>query len=277
MAENGPRGFLYEPRYEIEVVMLFGLMIPHLHDSFVVEAYNDAFPDCFASMNGQRIGIEFELLSGNFFEQHHDRDPRMKDCDMLICWKNNRRDRTLRKGDREFVKAGSKEIEILALHDELKNNNSLQRYIIRGRKPDLDATNKDNFFRQLKERATNQKFDWINEIFNWASAHPELEIRWGGGKRIYTMRVYVKKWDVDPVFIAGDGSINIQYIGNPGNYPWRLPEATQARLIEIFGHKKRTWPQAPLNSEKDLENVKLALQIMIEDSKSSDLTWHPGT
>src|SRR5207249_11449991 len=88
-AESSPRGFLYEPEYEEEVVMLFGLIIPRLNDSYLIESCSGAFPDCFALRNGQRIGIEFELLSGNFFAQRHERDPRLKDCSMLVCWKNN--------------------------------------------------------------------------------------------------------------------------------------------------------------------------------------------
>ncbi len=39
------RGLLYEPTYESEVILLFGLLIPHFKDDFVIDSYFGSFPD----------------------------------------------------------------------------------------------------------------------------------------------------------------------------------------------------------------------------------------
>jgi hypothetical protein len=47
------RGLLYEPTYENEVVLLFGLLIPYCKDEFVIDRYFGSFPDCIARRNGE--------------------------------------------------------------------------------------------------------------------------------------------------------------------------------------------------------------------------------
>jgi len=61
------RGLRYEPSYEDEVLILFSMLIPHFKDRFVIDSYTGAFPDCYATRNGEAVGIEFELLSSHFF------------------------------------------------------------------------------------------------------------------------------------------------------------------------------------------------------------------
>jgi hypothetical protein len=56
------RGLLYNPSYENEVVLLFGLLMPYLDSQFVIDEYSGSFPDCIALKNGKEIGIEFEEI-----------------------------------------------------------------------------------------------------------------------------------------------------------------------------------------------------------------------
>jgi hypothetical protein len=83
------RGLKYAPSYEAEVVMLFGMMLPHLKGRFEIDEYNDAFPDCSADLDGTPVGIEFELKASNFRSQKHDLDPRLPNCNLLVCWEND--------------------------------------------------------------------------------------------------------------------------------------------------------------------------------------------
>jgi hypothetical protein len=274
-AEEHPRGFVYEPTYEEEVVMLFGRLIPDLRDDFLIYSFSGAFPDCIADRNGQRVEMEFELYSSHFFAHHHDRDEKVKDCDLLVCWKNDTPYRTERRGGKVFMRAGNREIEVIALDEVVRSlDGGSHKIIIRGKSPKLEKVNRQTFFEQLEKNAPQEKFHWIKQLHDWAAECPQLEIRWGGGKRLYTMRFYVKRWNVDPIFITGNGSVAIQYAGNPSISPWELPPETQSKLRQIFGHKNQKWPDAPLRNEGDFENLKKALQISIEDSESSDLVWH---
>lgn len=50
------RGLLYYPTLENEVIMLFGLILPHLQDSFVVDQGDfGVFPDCYALRNSKSV------------------------------------------------------------------------------------------------------------------------------------------------------------------------------------------------------------------------------
>lgn len=69
--------------------MLFGMILGYLDDRFEIEEYNDEFPDCSARINGKQVGIEFELYASNFKAQKHHLDPRLPNCNYLICWKND--------------------------------------------------------------------------------------------------------------------------------------------------------------------------------------------
>src|SRR3990170_7734046 len=110
------RGLLYNPTLDNEVVMLFGLLIPHLPDSFAIEKGDSGtFPDCFAMRNGQRIGIEFELFASYFNHQNNDN---LTKCSLLVCWKNDIRNITIRDG-KEFFYVKGHEIEIIALDKQV--------------------------------------------------------------------------------------------------------------------------------------------------------------
>lgn len=81
------RGFAGEPRSEMTVVFLFGLLYDHLEFPFVVTAVNDTFPDCEGvdPSTGKTIHIEFELLSRHYVDHGHP----IEGCDYIVCWKDN--------------------------------------------------------------------------------------------------------------------------------------------------------------------------------------------
>jgi len=84
------KGLSYPPVLESEVLVLFGMLIPHLDDEFIVKEFNSSpgFPDCYALRNGEEIGIEFEVDSRNFYEHKHHMDPDVDKCNLIVCYKN---------------------------------------------------------------------------------------------------------------------------------------------------------------------------------------------
>jgi len=274
--ESDFRGLLYEPTNEEEVLILFSLLIPYLTDSFIIDYFSGAFPDCRARRKRQEIGIEFEFLASHFFEHNHDQNKKLKTCNMIVCWKNNLRRRTVSKGGVEFLNVKGHEIEILDLHkivDKLQKEKSL-KFIHDGERPRLDKANEKRFFEQLKENVDEKKFSWINELYQHVSNREEFKVEWGQGKKWFTMRFYVKKWDVDPIGVQADGNVWITYQGNPAIFPWELPQEVQTTLRQMFKHQKGKWLTASLNTQTDLDNIKRALEILAEHSKHSDLIWH---
>jgi len=272
----GVRGLLYEPTNEIEVVILFSMLLPYLEDDFVIVEYPDTFPDCIALRNNERVGIEFEYLASHFFEHKHHMDENLEKCNLIVCWKNNIPYKTKRDDEREYLNVNGYEIEIFALEKivkKLEEEKGLE-LIICGSRPDLLEANEKRFFEQLKETVSEKKYSLIKMLFDYAKKKDEFEIMWGRGKRWYTMRLYVKKWGVDPIGVMADGQVYIGYQGNPAISPWRLPMETQTKLRKLFKHKKQKWPGVPLDSELDLEKLKEAIEILAEDSHKLDLVWN---
>lgn len=263
------RGLLYNPTLESEVIMLFTLMIPHLKDSFAIDGDSGTFPDCFALRNGQKVGIEFELYSRNFFIHKHHKDDNLTKCNIIVCWKNNMR-KTTKKDGIELLNVKGHEIEIISLDKKAKSLG----FIKYGERPDIHK-GEERFFKQLEETRP-KRYDWIRELYNQVKQNEKFEIKWGGGKRWLTMRFYVKKWDVDPISVQADGSVWIGYQGNKSIFPWfELHQETKRELGQIFKNpKQKPWHYIPFETETDLNNIKKALKILADHSKRFDIIWH---
>jgi len=85
------RGLRHAPINEQGVVYLFGMVSREL--GLIVEAIQASFPDCEAKRcvdskrsRWQRVRIEFEFRSSNFFREHR-HDP--AGCDMIVCWEHD--------------------------------------------------------------------------------------------------------------------------------------------------------------------------------------------
>ncbi len=87
-APVGLPGMAHAPINEMGVVYLFGAMATGL--GFLVTRIQSGYPDCEAMRKvdeerWQRVRIEFEFESRNFFTHHHD----PKECDLVVCWTHN--------------------------------------------------------------------------------------------------------------------------------------------------------------------------------------------
>ena len=81
-------GLRHEPVNEQGVVLLFGMLAQDL--GYVIEAAQHGFPDCEAKRRigperWQRVRIEFEFESRNFWEHGHP----ASGCDVIVCWRHN--------------------------------------------------------------------------------------------------------------------------------------------------------------------------------------------
>lgn len=85
------RGYAGDPRSEIEVIFLFGLLYDHLHPHlklpYVVTEITDAFPDCkgLDATTGRIVHIEFELKASHYKGHRHP----LQGCDYIVCWEND--------------------------------------------------------------------------------------------------------------------------------------------------------------------------------------------
>jgi hypothetical protein len=84
-------GLRHEPVNEQGVVLLFGMLAGEL--GYLIEAVQTGFPDCeavrqIAPDRWQRVRIEFEYESRNFYDHGHPRSG----CDVIVCWRHNWRD-----------------------------------------------------------------------------------------------------------------------------------------------------------------------------------------
>jgi len=266
------RGLLYNPTLENEVVMLFGLLIPHLPDSFAIEEGDPStFPDCFALRNGQKVGIEFELYANNFFNHNHHEDDNLTKCNIIVCWENDIRN-TIKRDNIELLNIKGHEIEIISLDKKAKSLG----FIKYGERPDVFRKSEERFFEQLKE-IKPKKYEWIKELYDHLKQNEDFEVKWGGGERWSTMRFYVKKpWDVNPISVYGNGKIEIGYQGNKAIFPWwELPQETKTELRQIFKNpKQKPWHYVPLETQADLDNIYKALKILAEHSKRFDIILH---
>jgi hypothetical protein len=81
-------GLRHEPVNEQGVVLLFGMLAKDL--GYIIEAAQHGFPDCEAKRRigperWQRVRIEFEFESRNFWEHGH----AVSGCDVIVCWRHN--------------------------------------------------------------------------------------------------------------------------------------------------------------------------------------------
>lgn len=80
--------FRHAPVNEQGVVLLFGMLAKDL--GYMIEAVQKGFPDCeakrqIAAERWQRVRIEFEFESRNFWEHGH----AVSGCDVIVCWRHN--------------------------------------------------------------------------------------------------------------------------------------------------------------------------------------------
>ena len=81
------RGIVYAPLNEAGVILLFSRMMEDL--GIIYESSPAEYPDMIGRIRTvrgfERVRIEFEFVSSNFFRHGHD----PAGCDMIVCWEND--------------------------------------------------------------------------------------------------------------------------------------------------------------------------------------------
>jgi hypothetical protein len=81
------RGIIYAPLNEAGVILLFSRMMEDL--GIIYESSPAEYPDMIGRIRTvrgyERVRIEFEFVSNNFFRHGHD----PSGCDMIVCWEND--------------------------------------------------------------------------------------------------------------------------------------------------------------------------------------------
>jgi len=106
------RGIIYAPLNEAGVILLFSRMMEDL--GIIYESSPAQYPDMISRIKTvrgfERVRIEFEFVSSNFFRHGHD----PSGCDMVVCWENDLKADKAEELDRHGVK-------ILALSEIIEN------------------------------------------------------------------------------------------------------------------------------------------------------------
>lgn len=130
-------GIVNAPQSEQELIVLFSKLSKYLY--MKIEYVSTQFPD--ADIRRKEYGswktksVEFELNASGFISHHKKFIKERKPCDMVICWKDdikekmkNLKERDTRKSKKEFGKwkdilrrINSGKLEVLELRKELKN------------------------------------------------------------------------------------------------------------------------------------------------------------
>lgn len=263
------RGFKYAPSYENEVILLFGMLMPHLKSKFVIDEYSGSFPDCFALRDGKEIGIEFELNSNNF--RQHLQDPRLSKCKLIVCWENN-----WKSSKRVFtdINGDSQEIEVYALKEVMKEvMEQTGLSFIQSDKPkyqNKEVWGEESFFKELRRKVDADVFGRVSEIYTLCLSLPEFEVVFGEGAKIATFNVMVKKWQNEkighpqPIQIYADGKLGIDYS--------KLPKNLEMELRKITGDPKwktgkpKAWCYFDLRNQSTFDMIKKAL-IWVAETK----------
>jgi hypothetical protein len=174
------KGLKYLPSTEEEVVLLFGFLIPHLDDDFTIVEFKTVeptFPDCIAIVNGNKVGVEFELYSGNFFIHDHHRNPNLKDCNLIVCWANTLENSKLTFGDHV--------ITIYELSEIVRRKNL------------------EGFFENFALKPTVQRKEVLEKIesspklkaiYDFCNNRPEFTINFGKGEHVGSFNLIVRDW-----------------------------------------------------------------------------------
>lgn len=267
MTENF-RGFLYTPSYENEVLILFGLLMPHLDNKFLIEECSGKFPDCFAQKDGKYIGIEFEVNSNDFVRHGHPQDPNLSKCKLIVCWENN-----WKKSKRIFtdVNGTSHEIEVYSLKEVLKRKGLNFIKLDKPKYENRVIWNEDSFFRELRKKVDAKGFSRISELYGLCLSHPEFEIVFGEGPKIATFNVTVKKWQNEkigmpqPIQMYADGKLVIDYRKLPRNLEMGLRKMTKEPKSK--NGKSKDWCSFDLREQATFDMIKEVLEWLAKQSK----------
>lgn len=252
-------GLSYPPFLESEVLVLFGMLIPHLNDEFVIKEFNSSpgFPDCFALRNGREVGIEFEVDSRNFYEHKHHVDPNIGKCNLIVCWRN-----VLGPSVTVIDKFGKEHrIEIIELEKIVKEKSLTKLLFPIEKKAVPSEWNEKAFLEKLKKKAVDERVhNWIKELIDACKQSSEFAMAYGKGKRQATLGFHVKKWlsqgigDPTPIQFSDNGEII--FVCRKMDKNPEIEKELRNKIDSVRSKKWRVWCSIPIKDEKTFTTIK---------------------
>jgi len=234
MAES-KSGFLYEPSTEDEVVLLFGLLMPHIGEflkelglgsRLFVDEWTENPTDCVIWVDGREVRVEFELYSSNSIGRH---DP--EKCDLIVCWINNW----------ENPPQNIKILELRAVCKRIAADRGL-RFIVED-KPKYPERKVpytlEEFEETLKSKLDEQDFNILWGFIEELRRLDGVQLQTGIGEKIPTLGIGFRKYGCFPLGIGADGKAYIAYYNVNVKPPKPLlPPELRERIWMLLGAPK---------------------------------------
>lgn len=249
-------GFVYHPGNEIEVCILFGMLMPYIHkemerigfsyNRLYLEEYPDTFPDCNLLIDDKIIQAEFELFSSNFLTHKHDATK----CNLIICWENDWYNSPLPVLELSKVMSNGEIPNTLLLNTKSKYpNRGIKRWQLE----------------EFKSRIKNIELaKYVDEI----TSSKKLLFQLGRGKRFSTLGISSDGREF-PLWIEDNGKAGICYYGvNSDEMPPLLSENKIKHIRDLLdesNHKPqpRKWHYiSALDSSELISKLRQVIAIM---------------
>jgi len=241
------RGMVYMPINEQGVVYLFGLVSEDLN--IRVESVQQGYPDCtgirfLGKGRWERVRIEFEYKSGNFFSPQHNHDP--KGCDIIVCWEDN-----LNQEQREIL--AKENVEVIALKDRLKTDEIPDKILT---DPELTSKKEFDIEYHYEEKGVTDRIKVIFEHLDEEIKKINQEI-W----KKYS-KTTITYYSPEKVFIGvhlRKNSIAIEVYTNTQNLEG---------FENIPNHEN--WGRTTIHNEEELQKIVLSLRNSFEIMKKAE-------
>lgn len=261
MSENF-RGLLFAPSYEYEVIMLFGMVLPYLNYNFKVEEFTGDFPDCYAKLDDENVGIEFEVKASNFQQHKHKSHPNLKNCDFLVCWKND-----LGKDKMVIAQKEIKIIDLSEVVERLEKEKKLIFVYYKRQRRIPSKWDKKQFIKQLRGNVDEKEANYLERLLEFCLKKDGLEVVFGKGK-IASFVVRIKKWGkVTPLGVMANGTVWFAF--KDASKFWFYPDKIiEEKLRRMFNEPKKYYRNYRIKDEKTLTKFKEALELLVKRSIS---------
>jgi len=237
--------FCYEPGNEMEVCILFGLLLPYLDEEWVLDEYYGSYPDSSFIVDGLRTQVEFEHYSINFHIHGHD----PKDCDIIVCWKHNWPD-------------CPRELHVVEL-SELIRRHRLQ-YLIENSRPKWPVTQWTvaDLFSHIEEYSGKGNRDLVESFVQYLDEDDQIRYMPGRGKREVTLKIYAERLS-HALPLLGIHSTP------EGLWAWidyqpfeEAHKEVVRRLRDFFGEPHKKWHKiGAANNTQLIDSIQSALSI----------------
>jgi hypothetical protein len=265
---EGPNfGFLYEPSKEDEVVMLFGLLMPHIGEFLeelglgsrvFIDEWIESPTDCIMEVDGRKLRVEFELYSSNFIRRHD-----LKECDLIVCWMDNWKN----------PPGNVRILELKRVCERLAERGL--RFIIKGepKHPERGTPyTLEEFKEALRSRVGERDFKMLWSFVDEVSKLDGIGLQTGMGKKVPTLGIIIKKLEVCPLVLEATGRAYIVYYNVNAKPPKPLiPENLAKRIWRMLGEPKtktgkmKEWHYLEASDTAELvEKLKEVVRVLLE-------------